>query len=188
MGSSCGGPDPASSRGRRVRAHRFGAGEERKGAARWRRSRGRRSGGRRGEGEGRAPEEEQGLPHRERAAPGGGCRTLRRPPPLPELASSAVAAGARAAQSAAAAEARAAPGARCRQGALPVRRRRSSPRRCSSLPVRGEQRGEGRGGRGGAARPGRRGEGRGGEESRGGEATRQEWRAGGAAVDLREER
>ena len=84
------------------------------------------------------------------------------------LVSSAVAAGARAAQSAAAAaaraEARAAPRARCRQGALPVRRRHSSPRRCSSLPVRGEQRREGRGGRGGAARPGRRGEGRGGGE------------------------
>jgi len=48
----------------------------------------------------------------------------------------------------------------------------------------GRAEGEGRGGRGGAALPGRRGEGRGGEESRGGEATRQE----GAAVDLREER
>ena len=102
---------------------------------------------------------------------------MRRPPPLPELASSAVAAGARTA-----------PGARCWQGALPVCRRHSSPRRCSSLPVRGEQRGEGRGGRGGAARPGRRAEGRGGEESRGGEATRQEWSQEGAAVDLREER
>ena len=71
------------------------AGEERKGATRWRRSRGRRSGGRRGEGEGRAPEEEQGPPHRERAAPGGAtgpcavrrrCRSSRRPPSLPELA------------------------------------------------------------------------------------------------------
>jgi len=31
--------------------------------------------------------------------------------------------------------------------------------------MRGEQRGEGRGGRGGAARPGRRGEGRGGDQA-----------------------
>jgi len=110
---------------------------------------------------------------------------LRRPPPLPELAPSAAAAGARAVRR------------RCRSSRRAVRHRcRSSRRAWSSLPAGGAPStpppllapplllttGEGRAEGGGEGRQ-RRGrpawQERGGEESRGGEATRQEWRPGG---------